>query len=158
MPLSFSTYLERTLTISQCVIQPCMQFPFLKVVYITTMSWMCIHYIDTGHVYNTVRVCVCVHVCVAMNYTVRSFSASIWSARVESSVSLRTLTSDSHVTATPFPAIHSCKILHVIVSDILRQSFFNGVHSTARLVIEKEDPKHVVVSTDLLRYFETKLL
>ena len=32
----------------------------------------------------------------------------------------------------------------------------NDAHSTDCLVIKKEDPKRVVVITDLLRYFETK--
>ena len=40
--------------------------------------------------------------------------------------------------------------------DFLCLSITNDAHLTACLVIKKEDPKCVVVITDLLRYFETK--
>ena len=57
------------------------------------------------------------------------------------------------VTSNPFPSSHSCKILSVTFSAF---PLHNDTHSTACLVIKKEDPKCVVVITDLLRYFETK--
>ena len=57
------------------------------------------------------------------------------------------------VTSTPFLSSHSCKILSATFSVF---PVINDAHLTACLVIKEEDPKHVVVITDLLRYFETK--
>ena len=48
--------------------------------------------------------------------------ACIWSARTESPVSLSVCTSDAHVTGSPFPSSHSCKILGIILSDFPRHS------------------------------------
>ena len=47
--------------------------------------------------------------------------ACIWSARTESPVSLSVWISDSHVTGSPFPSSHSCKIFRVIFSGFPRQ-------------------------------------
>ena len=47
--------------------------------------------------------------------------ACIWSARTESPVSLSVCTSDAHVTGSPLPCSHSCKIFRAIFSGFRRQ-------------------------------------
>ena len=79
---------------------------------------------------------------------------SICSARVESSVS-ECLNEGWPGHQHPFPLEPllqdpQCDLLCLSVTIVI-----NDAHSTACLVI-KEDPKRVVVITDLLRYFETK--
>ena len=66
--------------------------------------------------------------------------ACIWSARTESPVSLSVSTSDSHVTGSPFPSSHSCKILGIILSDFPRHSSSMALTRLPALSLRRKIP------------------